>query len=299
MTAAINPTSHKLTTPYLTNDEFLYAPTSLDIDNLVFNSSDPDVQASELTNVIQRASSWADTFCLQTLGATSETETLRSRVTPDGMIKFHLRYSPMIALTDLWFGGTPLNMYQAQNVQTAWLEDQQVIYPYSQVGSLMTSQGPIQFGFPATAGNQVYLKATYIAGYVNTTIDEAIQGESELTVKSGFGIIAGTELKIYDGQYTENVTVADTYEFGSKTVPLTEPLLYSHNTGISISALPPAVKQAVILVTSAYIKVRGDSSMTMSIGSTPSSYSTSNIPADIAGDLNMAMNLLKPFRRIR
>ena len=71
---AINPTTHGLTTPYLTLAEYKNAPTAIDIDNLVFNSSDPDVQDSELMNVIARASSWIDTYCNQVLGATEETE---------------------------------------------------------------------------------------------------------------------------------------------------------------------------------------------------------------------------------
>lgn len=299
MTAAINPTTHKGSTPYLTNQEFLNAPTSLDIDNLVFNSSDPDVQASELTNVIQRASSWCDVYCNQVLGATSETENQRTRITPDGYIKIHPRYWPVIAVTDLWYGNPSTQLYQASDVSQCWVEDQQILYPYAQMPSMMTSQGPLQFGFPSYSGSQVYVKYTYINGYANTTIVTAVQSTSVITVKEGFGITAGMQLKIYDGMYSEYVTVADTYVFGSKTVPIVDPLDYNHEAGVSISALPPAVKEACILVTSAFIKVRGDSSMTMSIGSSPSAYATSNIPADIAGDLNMAMNLLKPFRRIR
>ena len=50
---AINPTTHQFSTPYLTIQEYKNAPTAIDIDNLVFNSSDPDVQDSELANVIE------------------------------------------------------------------------------------------------------------------------------------------------------------------------------------------------------------------------------------------------------
>jgi hypothetical protein len=76
---AINPTTQQFSIPYLTTQEYRNAPTAIDIDNLVFNSQDPEAQDNELANVIARASSWVDTYCNQILGATYETETQRSR----------------------------------------------------------------------------------------------------------------------------------------------------------------------------------------------------------------------------
>jgi hypothetical protein len=283
----------------LTNNEYRNAPTAIDIDNLVFNSTDPDVQESELANVISRASSWVDTYCNQVLGATTETETQRSRVSPDGTIKFHPRYNPVIALTDFWYGNPSTQLYQAQDCSVAWLENQQIIFPYASMGSLYTTQGPLQFGFPQTSGMQVYLKYTYVNGYANTTIVSATATQSTLTVKSGTGITVGQDLKIYDGMYSEYVTVASSYTFGSSTVPITSPLLYSHSAGVSISALPPAIKEATILATTAMLKVRGDASLTMGVGTLPNQSSTTQIQENIGSDMAMAMDLLKPYRRIR
>lgn len=297
VTEAINPTTQAFSTPYLTNTEYTSAPTAIDIDNLVFNSSDPDVQASELSNVIARASSWIDTYCNQVLGATTETETQRSRVGADGYLKFHPRYSPIIALTDLWYGYPSTNMYQAQDVSAAWLENEQVLFPYASIGASMTSQGPLQFGFPTTSGNTVFLKYTYVSGYTNSIIDTAVQGASSLTVTYGTGITAGQKLKIYDGMYSENVTVASNYVFNSTTVPLTRPLVYSHTSGTSISALPPAIKEAAILATTAMLKIRGDASMTMMVGTSPTQ--ATDVSTNIGSDMGMAMDLLKPYRRIR
>lgn len=296
---AINPTTQQFSTPYLTLQEYKDAPTAIDIDNLVFNSQDPLAQDNELSNVIARASSWVDTYCNQVLGATHETETQRSRISSDGYIKFHPRYNPVIALTDLWFGNPSTNLIQAQDVSSAWLENQQILYPYAFQSSLYTSQGPLQFGYPTTSDNLVYLKYTYVNGYANTLIVTAVEAASSLVVADGTGITAGLHLKIYDGIYSENVTVADTYTFGSATVPLTRPLVYSHNAGASISALPPAIKEATILATTAMLKVRGDASMTMAIGTQPSSVGASDVSQNIGNDMAMAMDLLKPYRRIR
>lgn len=299
MTSAINPSTLGLTTPYLTLAEYKNAPTAIDIDNLVFNSSDPDVQDSELMNVIARASSWIDTHCNQVLGATRETETQRSRISPDGYIKWHPNNSPIIALTDLWYGNPSTNLYHVTDVSSAWIENSQILFPYAQLPSLMTSQGPLQFGFPSSSGALVYLKYTYINGYTNTTIVSATQGAMSLTVVSGLGITAGQNIKIYDGMYSENVTVGGDYAFGSTNVTLTSPLLYNHSAGVSFSSLPPAIKEACILVTTAMLKVRGDNSLTMAVGTLPQQSSTSQVQANIADDMSMAIDLLKPYRRIR
>jgi hypothetical protein len=296
---AINPTTQQFSIPYLTTAEYKNAPTSIDIDNLVFNSSDPDVQNSELQNVIARASSWIDTHCNQILGATVETENQRARVSSDGYIKWHPRYNPVIALTDLWYGYPSTNLYHVTDVSSAWIENQQILFPYAMLGSYFTSQGPLQFGFPSSTGSPVFLKYTYVNGYPNDIIVTANQGNTSLVVTKGTGITAGDHLKIYDGMYSEDVTVAQSYTFGSSTIPLTSPLLYSHDAGVSISALPPAIKEAAILVTTAMLKVRGDNSLTMGIGTLPQQSTTPQYQASIQDDMSMAISLLAPYRRIR
>jgi hypothetical protein len=74
--------------------------------------------------------------------------------------------------------------------------------------------------------------------------------------------------------------------------------VYTHTAGVSFSALPPAIKEAAILVTTSMLKVRGDASMTMGIGTAPVTSST-GVNQNITNDISMAMDLLKPYRRIR
>lgn len=297
MANAINPTTHGFSAPYLTNAEYTNAPTSIDIDNLVFNSSDPLVQASELTNVIARASSWIDTYCNQVLGATNETETQRARVSSDGYIKWHPRYNPVIALTALEFGNPSTQLTTVTDCSVAWIEDQQILFPYAGIG-FGTSQGPLQLGFSPSSTSLVYLKYSYVNGYTNTTIITATAAATSIITKSGLGITVGQQLKIYDGMYSENVTVDSTYVSGSTTVPITTALIYDHAAGVSISALPPAIKEACILATTAMLKIRGDASMTMGIGTSPNTASN-GVNENIGNDMSMAMDLLKPYRRIR
>ena len=291
-------TTQLLTIPYLTLEEYKNAPTAIDLDNLVFNSQDPEAQDTELRNVIARASSWADTYCNQVLGATLETEQQRSRVSTDGSIRFHPRFSPIVALTDFNYG-YPTNMASLGDCSIAWIEDEEIIIPNAQLGT-WTSQGPLSFGaYNGGPGNQMFLKYTYVAGYTNTLLAvPAVATQSTIVVKDGTGIVAGQMLSLYDGLNTENVTVAGTYVFGSATVPLVRPLVFDHLADVSVSALPPAIKEAVILITTAFLKVRGDSSMTMGITASASA-SIMQGQNRYSDELTLAATLLNSYARIR
>ena len=290
-------TTHIFSTPYLTLDEFKNAPTAIDIDNLVFNSQDPDVQDAELSNVIARASSWIDTYCNQVLSATVEQEQQRTRISPDGTIRLHPRYSPLIALMSFQYGNPSTSLQTLPDCSTTWVEDAQFIVPYANLSTTYSSQGPLQFGFPTSPRVETFVKYTYVAGYANTTIVSATAGQTSITVADGTGITAGLRLKIYDGMSCEFVTVANTYTFDSDTVPLVSPLAYTHANGVSISALPPAIKEAAILVTTSFLKVRGDNSMVMQVVQSASQ----TVPgADkIGNEIALAQQLLNPYRRVR
>lgn len=290
-------TTQLLTIPYLTLEEYKAAPTAIDLDNLVFSSQDPEVQDNELRNVIARASSWMDTFCNQVLGATIETEQQRSRISTDGSIRFHPRFSPVVALTEFNYG-YPTNMATLGDCSIAWIEDQEIIIPNATLGS-WTSQGPLSFGsYNGGPSNTVFLNYTYVAGYTNTTLaDNAGAGDSKVIVADPTGIIAGQMLSIYDGINTELVTVASTYTFGSNEVPLTRLLVNPHNLGSSFSALPPAIKEAAILVTTAMLKVRGDSSMTMMVSTQPSMATPGS--ERFSDEMKIAADILQTYSRIR
>ena len=296
MANAFSNTTHQFSTPYLTLAEYKNAPTAIDFDNLVWNSQDPDVQDAELSNVIARASSWIDTYCNQVLAATTETENMRTRITQDGTLRIHPRYNPIIALTALSYGNPSAQMNAITDPSVAWIEDYQIIIPAGNLGFNYSTQGPLQFGLPAMPRSEMFVNLQYVAGYANALIATATASDSSLTVQDATGITAGLTLKIYDGFSSEFVTVASTYTFASTTIPLVAPLAYTHASGVSISALPPAIKEAAILVTTSMLKVRGDNSMVMSISSKPSEISGSQ---GIGSELKMAQDLLIPYRRVR
>jgi len=280
---------------YLTVAEYKNAPTSIDYDNLVVGGNS-GAQDAELANVIMRASSYMDQHFNQNLSAQTYVETQRTRMTNEGYIALHPNNAPVIQLSDFQYGSNPLNLITLPDCSQTWFENQQIIIPLSQLSTSYSSQGPLAFGggFPR---QQIFMKYTYVAGYVNTRIVTATATQSTLTVKSGAGIIAGQILHIYDGAISEDVTVASTYTNGSTTVPLTTALVSTHAAGVAIGNLPTTIKQACILITTAFIKMRGDNSMTMQVTTSP----TANVDGAqrFGGDIASALEMIKLYRRIR
>ena len=238
-----------------------------------------------------------DQYCNQILGATQDTEQQRNRIKSDGTIRFHPKYNPIIALLSFSYGADPNSLVAATDCSKAWLEEGEVIFPYASLSASYSSQGPLSFGMPSTPGHELFLRYSYVNGYANSTIASATASANSLTVTNSTGIVAGQSLKIYDGLYSENITVDSSYTFGSTTIPLTSSLLYTHNTGVAISAMPAAIKEATILATTAFLKVRGDNSLVMDISTRGSEAGAA--AKNIASDLGLAQELLKPFRRIR
>jgi hypothetical protein len=281
--------------PYLTIAEYKNAPTSIDFDNLVVGGNST-AQDAELARVILRATSYLNEYLNQDLTAQSRTETQRVRFNNQGDIALHPNHNPILSLSSFQYGSTPNNLTSLTDPSTCWFENQQIIIPVSNSQLTYSSQGPLSFG-GGVARAQVFTKYTYVAGYVNTTIATATATQTTLTVANGMGFLAGEQYRIYDGASSETITVASSYTYGSTTIPLTSALAFTHTNGVAISNLPNAVKQACILATTAFIKVRGDNSLTMAITTQPSG----NVGAGqrYGGDLALALDMVTLYRRIR
>jgi len=282
--------------PYITVAEYKNAPTSIDYDNLVVGGN-ANAQDAELARVILRASSFLDEYLNQNLVASSRTETQRTRFTPQGYIELHPYQYPIISLQSFEYGADPNNLVTLTDPSTCWFEEQQIIIPISQLSLTYSSQGPLSFGGAGSNKYQIFTKYNYTAGYVNNAIATATAGQSSMVVSNATGITAGSMYRIYDGDKSETIYVASNYVYGSTTVPLTSALTYSHAAGVTFGNLPTAIKQATILVTTAFLKVRGDNSLTMNITYTP----TTNIEAAqrYGGDIALALEMVSLYRRVR
>jgi hypothetical protein len=131
--------------PYLTVAEYKNAPTSIDYDNFVVGGN-ANAQDAELDRVILRASSYMDEYLNQNLVANRQTETQRTRFTPQGFIALHPNQNPVIALESFEYGPTPQLLYTLPDPSVAWFESQQLIIPISQISLNWSSQGPLGFG---------------------------------------------------------------------------------------------------------------------------------------------------------
>ena len=279
--------------PYITVAEYKNAPTSLDYNNLVVGGNQ-NAQDAELARVILRATSYLNEYLNQDLHAENVTETQRTRISNQGYIFLHPNKNPIISLSAFQWGTDPNNLQTLADPSLCWFENQQVVIPLSQINTTYTSSGPLAFG---TYGPRVpiFTKYTYIAGYVNT-LCTGTAGQTSITVPKAAGILPGETYRIIDGANAELVTVASNYVYGNTTVPLTAALAYSH-TDASFSNMPFAIKEATILMTSAFIKQRGDASMTMNLTTQP----TANIGNNqrYAGEVNLALDMVNLYRRVR
>jgi hypothetical protein len=281
---------------YLTVQEYKDAPTSIDYNNLVVGGNQ-NAQDAELANVILRASSYMNEYLNQNLVATQYTETQRTRVNGQGYVSLHPNNAPIVSLSDFQYGTDPNNLVALPDPSQAWFEPQQIIIPLSNLGLNYSSQGPLGFGFGYSPRQQLFCLYTYVAGFANTTVASATAGASSFTVTDGTGFVAGEQYRIYDGAKSERITIASSYTYGSTTIPTTTPLLYSHSAGVAIGNLPNALKEACILITTAFIKIRGDNSMTMNLTTQP----TVNVgnAGRYSGDIAMALDMVNKYRRIR
>ena len=293
-TVITNNTPYYQDDEYLTLAEYKNAPTAIDYNNLVVGGTQAQ-QDAELTSVIGRASSWINTHLNQSLIARSVTEQKRTRMTPQGNLIIRPEITPLIAISSLSYGATPTNLTVVNDLTPLWFESDKVIYPIAQTSLSYSSQGPLAFGFPPSTGSQIYVNYNYTAGYVNTT-GTGTAGSKNVTVANPVGILPGQVINFYDGQYSERLQVANNYVYGANPVTLTTAMAYSH-TNAAFSGMPAAVKEAAILVVTDFLKVRGDSSMTMAVTTRPSS--GPSVQDIIGSDLAMAKELLRPFRKVR
>lgn len=295
MAQAITTVSAVGSRPYITVAEYKQAPTSVDVDDFVGGGS-LALNDVELSNVITRASSWIDTHCGQVLAATQDTDSFRARVSRDGFLRLHTRFFPIIGVVSASYGSNPLQM-NTIDVTTGFIEQMSVTFPLQSLTS--SFMGTLQFSNVYSPLAEQFVTITYTNGYANAVLSaNSVVGATSITVSDRTGFQPGTRFTVFDGINTEQLTVASSYTpaTGAGTVALASAATLAHTSGVSVSALPAAVKQAAIYMTNVILKSRGNSALVMQ-GLTPSAIEGTN--PNVSNDYAMACDLLKPFRRMR
>jgi hypothetical protein len=269
-------------------------------------------QDYELYNVLSRATSWADGYCggnteYPYLGASPMTQNFRTRANRWGELKFHVAKRPIQVVTSIMTGSDPLYLSEIPNIAQIWIEDNsQIVVPLTG-NSNFTG---LQFGASTAIAGSTYVYAQYVAGYFNSTLTAGTynQGTTSVSVVNPIGLIPGTSFRINDPGQEEVVQVGASYTQGSNTVPLLNPLQYTHTapaqtapgTVIGASSLPMDVQQAVICYAVGLL-MREDTSAQQPFAGTPVGPSTrkSKTGGKAGGLIGDAEDYLSSFRRVR
>lgn len=277
---------------YLTPAEYLAAPTAVDTNNLV-SGGGAAAQAAALVTVIAKASAWIDNECNQTLLASTDIEFIPGNYQRNGFVVLHPRRAPLNTLTSLALGTHAGNQVTVSDLSGAYVNHENWVIPAVSSG--------VSLSFGSTTG-RFLAKLTHVAGWSNTVLTSSpIVGATSFTVANTAGFLPapgsfvwGDDITIYDGVSTEVITV--TAVVGSTLT--CSPLTFSHSAGVAVSMLPSDIKEAAVMVTSAFIRSRQADALVMSnITTAPGQSPPQDAPR--ARALYDASKMLRTYGRVR
>ena len=303
---AVYDTSYATRTPYISAAEYNNAPTAMDVNNLIAGTA--QANATALVETINRASSWVDQYVAGAWGslcATQNAENARVWGNRYGQLVIHPKYWPILSVDAFSYGpmgaGIPSAAASITPAGSVWIEPQQFVVSPGGSSTAWTSGGLTgNWSWGGGAGGistcEYFVNFLYTNGYVNTSLSASVAaGATSIQPLNLTGIYPGTMLTLYDLPNDESIQVASTYVPGTATVPFANPLSYAHSTTATISNLPPAVKQATILATTAMIKQRGSGAMIVQdMGAV--THESMGPSQNSGSDWDQAKMLLSPFR---
>jgi hypothetical protein len=288
--------------PYVTIDEVKFSPTAstIDFSNLIENGSQA-LQDRALQELINVASVEADNYCfgpLGTLCATLNTENGRYRANRMGQFIIHPTYWPILEVRKFSVGygpGAGMNDIPLTDDNTSIERFQFLVTQSASVGLQV---GPLSIvGGNYQSGSEMFCEWKYVNGWANTFMTaDVVPGASAINVQSPLGIYPNQTIQIWDGMNNESVKVASSYDGTSSTIPLTDPLIFRHSSGVNVSTLPATVKQAVIHLVVAMIKQRGQGGLVLNEIGEPVAVSGSTVTS--TQDKAMAYDLLDTYQQI-
>lgn len=300
---AVNPAIGGAGVPlaYVSNSQFGFAPTAMDVSNLVPGGT-LAAQAASLSMVLARASAWADRMCFgsdpaakgASLAATASVQSATVRVHGDH-VTLICDYKPLLSVTGIDIGPDPST---AVGIGTA---ASRLRFGRRSIFVPVSAVAPVPTTLPGAA-RSLYAVWSYVSGYPHTSLAaDAAQGATSLTVaptdgaQGVLGVFPGTRLTVVDGAATETVTVT-----GVDGTQLTVSALGSAHTVppapdfVPVTAMPAEVSQAVIFLATALIKTRGDNSMVLASLTEPNAVEEQS--GDEFTDVELARELLAPYR---
>ena len=265
---------------YVTVSELLAAPLGLSLRDVTPGTALRAGQQGatvamtydEVTALAQRASAVADVYCEQVLGATVDSE---EHWTGQGLAAID-GHGNLWVQTERWPVQQVLSFQYGlpQTGGTVWTSAAVTDVLVAGVARLVYPAGLPQRGW----GQQLRVQYSYVNGWPVTTLTAAaLAGATSLPLADATGIGAGQRLTIFDLGQSETVAVASSWApvQGMASVPLASGTLFAHTPvfrpvsagqqpyDIAVSALPPEVKEAVLLIAKALLDVRGAGALVM------------------------------------
>jgi len=241
-----------------------------------------------------------------TVSATLEQENCRTWGTYRNTLSIHTKYWPVVEVASLSYSAQPGGLANGQGASITPAGNV-TIYPQSfEVslgGSTQFFTGGLQgFGGFGTTGvnfrTEYDVEFSYVAGWPNTTLSASVAaGATSLTPMTVVGIYPGSLMTLYDLPWDEPIQVSPNYVPGTATVALTSELQYNHAATATITNLPPAIKQAAILVTTAFIKQRGSGALIVADMGVATDVQHGTGAQQSGSDMSQAMMLMDAFRQ--
>lgn len=280
VTSIVGPTSSIRRVPYLTVDMFTtHSRAGVQIENLVPKGTPADREA-EVARFIESASSWMDDHADdQIFSATEDTVLQQVNVDRNGFVTIHPRFVPVIGLTAFSIGSLPSNLSSLTSLSGIAVLSDSFSVPVWPLAAMTSSQGPIQFGGVNAPWDQAWCQYTYVNGYPVTLLTaDVAAGATSIPVEDTTGIVSGrTWLTIYSGKtryrfLAGTVSTADAGGLGTgpgtvgcAAVPAA---INNPDSKVMVSALPPSLIEACVLVTRAFIKQRSGGTVSASSATT-------------------------------
>lgn len=251
--------------PYVSLTEVKFSPTAsiIDFSNLIENAG-PGTQDIALAELISRASSKIDVYCMGKFGslnATENTYPIRLMMDGQGRFKWHPPFTPILAVTAFSWGDQPGVMNPMPlSSSNCWIEQENIVILAGAAAGSQTFGGISALSqiVQGAYSNQKYCTFSWVNGWANSfTTAVSAAASSSLVLVDVTGIYPSMQLTVWDGVNDEVVVVSSTYVPGTLSVSLSTPLLFAHGVGVNVSALPATIKQACIHFVVAMVKQRG------------------------------------------
>src|SRR5258708_11951117 len=298
--------------PYISPTAYRSAPTSMATDDLIPGSqttqSNAAAQEQALVDTLRRASEWTDRICFGAVASSKRTG-LRASLNVEvdqvpvvrGYLRLYCDIKPIAEVRGVDVGLVMGNLSSiGASLASAIRIGRRTIYVPFSIPFLSSSFRNFGMVFPP---DKLVVVWSYVGGFPHTALAANITRgtlTATLTPTDGStGLLAvypGTSMEIVDGVNTEyfvvqsvnNNVVTSTTSFSNDHAIPQAPHV------IAVTSVHPGVRLATVYLTTALLKTRGDSSISLEEISQPRAIKS--IAGDVWADIHLAKDMLKPYK---